>query len=75
MTVQPRLLLADPRKRGKEFLGERKGEAAMGNDSVLLVPWLENCAEPELCFKWRELSPVGKGCSFGFQESLVNRLA
>lgn len=74
MTVQPRLLLADPR-RGKEFLGERKGEEAMRNDSVLLVPWLENCAEPELCFTRRELSPVGKGCSFGFQESLVNRLA
>lgn len=52
----------------------------MRNDSILLVHWLECplvgglCAEPVLCFKQRELSPVGKGCDFfGFQESLANR--
>lgn len=53
----------------------------MRNDNILLC-WRtyllvgELCAEPVLCFMQRELSPVGKGCSFfGFQESLANRLA
>lgn len=79
--VQPRVLLADPRRRIKEFVGESKGGEKLRNDNILLVHWLE-ChlveglwAKPVLCFIQRELSPVGKGCYFGFQDSLANRLA
>ena len=35
--VQPRVLLADPRRRIKEFVGESKGGEKLRNDNILLV--------------------------------------